>query len=188
MKTNVLEWDYPILMVSSLIEAEAEQKEAIRQFTDLYDSHKGLLFSLALSIVGNSHDAEDILQTVFQKVWRDRKGWSRVRQWRPWLLCLTRNAALDHIKQASRKQKREETAWKEYFLESKHEVNPEWIEKLHLILRKLDEPSRTLILLKTAQELTFDEIGRALEIPASTASTRYYEAMKQLKNIWERME
>jgi len=176
----------PILMAAATdFEAETTSQEAAQHLSDLYDCHKNFLFSLALSISGNRQDAEDAIQLVFQKVWKDRMRWDRIKEWRSWLARLTRNTILDHLKQVSRRRIREEKIATECFLEPTDETDSEHVEKLHLTLRKLDEPLRTIIFLKMFQELTFKEIGGVIQISASTASTRYYEAIKKLRNLWE---
>jgi RNA polymerase sigma-70 factor, ECF subfamily len=163
-------------------------KEATHRFSELYDLHKDALFSLAVSILRNRADAEDVLQTVFQKVWKDRSRWKQVLQWKAWLLQLTRNASLDFLKRHSRARNREEDAFDGYFLESKSTNDAHQLDQLHDLLGQLDEPSRSLVLLKYVQELTFEEVGEIFKIPASTAATRHYDAMKRLKTLWVKTE
>ncbi len=175
-------------MVSSASESDSLDHQTVQHLTDLYDEHKNLLFSFILSIVGNREDAEDVVQVLFQKIWKDRARWDRVNQWRAWLLRLARNLALDHIKQSSRSRKLEELVGAEYFIHPLEEMKSEEVEEIHRALKSLDEPSRSLIMLKIFKELTFEEIGEVLQIPGSTASTRYYEAIKQLRMIYSQIK
>ncbi len=176
-------------MTSSCSEETFAHQEAVRYFSDLYDNHKAALFSLAIAILGNKADAEDVLQIVFEKVWRDRANWPQVLQWRPWLLHITRNSCLNQLKRVMRSKRREESVAEDYyFLEPRSSMDSNKVDQLHHILRQLDEPSRSLVLLKLVQELTFEEIGQVLRIPASTVSTRYYETIKRLRALWQKME
>jgi RNA polymerase sigma factor (sigma-70 family) len=161
----------------NLMEMEFAEKEKVQFFSDLYDSHKGAVYGLVLSIVGNGHDAEDIVHSLFEKVWKDARGWNHVKSWRP-----------NHIRHQIRLKKREETASNEHFLQPSEALDSEYLERIHLVLRKMDEPSRTLILLKNFQEMTFEQMGEVLEVPTSTASTRYYEAMDEMRTQWKEFE
>ena len=57
-------------MVTSYESDQADRK-AVERLTEIYDEHKNVLFSFALSIVANRSDAEDVIQILFQKVWKD---------------------------------------------------------------------------------------------------------------------
>ena len=175
-------------MVSMPAEAEISNESDASKLTTLYDEHKDLLFGFTLSIIGNRQDSEDVIQNLFQKLWKDRNRWKHVKSWKPWLLRMVRNQAIDHIKQTSRSKKREEIVGKEDFLQPPQEMDSRTSEQVHHVLKQLTEPDRTLMVLKNFQDLTFEEIGEILEISGSTASTRYYKVLEDLKILWEKVE
>ena len=81
MPLELIEWKCPVrtaIFMTSMASLQSEDSmteiKATRYITDLYDDHKNLLFSLALSILGNRQDAEDVIQIVFQKIWKEKNG------------------------------------------------------------------------------------------------------------------
>jgi RNA polymerase sigma-70 factor (ECF subfamily) len=48
-------------------------------------------------------------------------------------------------------------------------------------VRSLPEEQREVIVLKEYQDLTFQEIAEALDVPVSTVKTRLYRGLTQLK-------
>src|SRR3954454_13523661 len=74
----------------------------------LYDETSRFLYGLALRILGNQADAEEVILDVYQHVWNhgalydDARGnvWS-------WLAVVTRNRAIDRLRQANTRRTRE---------------------------------------------------------------------------------
>src|SRR5690242_21826103 len=67
----------------------------------LYDRHGGLLLGMALKIVRERREAEDLLHDVFLEAWRSAKDFDPKRgRVRTWLAIRMRSRALDHQKSA----------------------------------------------------------------------------------------
>jgi RNA polymerase sigma-70 factor (ECF subfamily) len=81
----------------SLLRAIAgRDKTALRV---LYERHAGLLFSLALKILGNRSDAEDVLQETFLQIWNSAGSYDDKRG-KPlsWLVLLARSRSIDRLR------------------------------------------------------------------------------------------
>ncbi len=70
-----------------------------RAFLSLYDATSAKLFGICLRILNNKADAEDVLQEVFVKIWRNA-GRYRANGLSPmtWLITVARNAAIDRLR------------------------------------------------------------------------------------------
>lgn len=68
-------------------------------FEQLYDRHCVALYSLALKILGDRADAEDVLQDTFIQVWNTARSFDENRG-KPlgWLIMLTRSRAIDRLR------------------------------------------------------------------------------------------
>jgi RNA polymerase sigma-70 factor (ECF subfamily) len=77
-------------------EGQAEALEA------LYDRYAGVCYGLALRILGDRQDAEEVVQDTFVSLWR-RAGTYNPRYGRPysWLLKIARNRAIDQLRRRS---------------------------------------------------------------------------------------
>ncbi|MHB8094933.1 MAG: RNA polymerase sigma factor [Candidatus Aminicenantales bacterium] len=67
-------------------------------FRDLVETHKKRVYFLALDMVGNPVDAEDISQEVFLKVFRSFGTFNREARLGSWLYRITYNACIDHLR------------------------------------------------------------------------------------------
>ncbi len=80
-------------------------------FEALYDAFSGPLFSLALRILSHPEDAEDLLQEVFAKLWKDAANYDSSRG-APlaWAFTVTRNKAIDRIRSRERRTRLRDNA------------------------------------------------------------------------------
>ena len=74
----------------------AGDKEALRQ---LYTRHSAVLFALALRVLSDRAEAEDVLQEAFVQIWKTAGSFDEGRG-RPlgWLIMLTRSRAIDRLR------------------------------------------------------------------------------------------
>ena len=80
----------------SLIEGMARgDRAAFQEFVELY---KKKVYFLALDMVGNAIDAEDISQEVFLKVFRSFATFRKGAKLSSWLYRVTYNASIDHLR------------------------------------------------------------------------------------------
>mgnify|MGYP002784441415 CR=1 FL=1 len=85
--------DARAVLVTALADVSRGDRAALRK---LYSLTSAKLFGICLRICGNTASAEDVLQTVYLKVW-DRAGQFEAERASPmtWLATIARNAAID---------------------------------------------------------------------------------------------
>jgi RNA polymerase sigma-70 factor, ECF subfamily len=69
-----------------------------RPFRVLVDRHAGVVRRLALNILGDAHEAEDVAQEAFVAAWRAREGWTPEARFTTWLHRITVNKAIDRYR------------------------------------------------------------------------------------------
>ena len=148
--------------------------------TELYSRTRTAVYSLALSYLGNAHDAQDITQDTFVQVWE------RAGQYRPngspmgWLLTVCRNLALMRIRRADRHADLDDSGWDAIPAEEKG-ISVEERALLQDALALLDENERRVVMLHAAAGMKHREIASLLEMPLATVLSKYHRALKKLR-------
>jgi len=147
---------------------------------EFYDLHAGLVNALALRILRDSSDAEDVVQEVFVQAWRQASRFDASRGTpEAWLCTMARTRALDRLRRrASRREEREETA-------PAPSATPRSAEAIAVrdALAGLSEDQRRALELAYYEGLTQTEIAARLGEPLGTVKTRIRTAMIRLREV-----
>ena len=135
-----------------LLEVAAGEQEALAQ---LYHRTRTAVYGLVLSYVKNAHDAQDITQDTFVRIW------DNAPQYRPqgspmgWMLTIARNLAPN--------------------------LSTEDRLLVQNALAALEEQERRVVVLHAVTGLKHREIAALLELPLATVLSKYHRALKKLK-------
>ncbi len=145
----------------------------------LYDRFAGLVNGLALRVLHDPAEAEDVVQTVFIQIWRqaDRYDPSRGVP-EAWITVLARTRALDQLR---RRTHRREILTADQGPRSAEA--PPWAEQIALraALAHLPEMERRTIELAYYRGLSQTEIAEYLKTPVGTVKTRTRNGMIRLR-------
>ena len=155
---------------------------------ELYDRHVRLVYSLALRILQNGADAEDIVQEVFAQVWAQAGRYDASRgAVAAWMLTLTRSRAIDKLRA---KRARPEAAADASAAESVVDLaaaqdldllSAEQVTRLQRALKELPDAQRTALELAYYEDLTHVEVAARLGEPLGTVKTRIRQAVMKLR-------
>jgi RNA polymerase sigma factor (sigma-70 family) len=177
-------------MSQTLSYTESELVTLLKQrtqtaFSYLYDNYAAALYSVIFSVLQDKELANDVLQEVFVKVWK------QIDQYNPekgrlftWLVNISRNASIDTMRSKSyrdQKQNRELTS-NVYTAAGSTNIETDKIG-LRKVVNNLKEEYKVLVELAYFQGYTQDEISKFLKIPLGTVKTRLRSALIQLKDI-----
>lgn len=147
-----------------------------RQWTDEYQDQ---VWSLALYLLGDRAEAEDVSQEAFIRLWQHRESVSGDRV-RPWLLRVTRNLCLDRL----RKRRPEVEIEDQHALSSGPAEglrNSQLGERLKVALARLAEPYRSLVVLRDVQQSSYEDVAQATGLSMPQVKTYLHRARKQLR-------
>jgi len=155
----------------------------------LYDRHSARLLGLAQRILGDTGEAEEVLQEVFLYVWKAAGTFDATRgPVLAWLLVATRSRAIDRLR--SRRpavragvrslEEAEETASKEN-VES-DAASREWENLCRAAIAELPEDQRRALELAYFEGLTQQEIAEATRTPLGTVKTRVRLGLMKLRD------
>jgi RNA polymerase sigma-70 factor (ECF subfamily) len=153
---------------------------------ELYDRHGRLVYSLALRIVRDQRDAEEIVQEVFSQAWRQSGRYSAGRgSVVAWVLTLTRSRAIDRVRG---RRARPEAAANQTAMVDLPDSAPAadeqlaWAAQVRAALDSLPFLQRTAIELAFYDGLTHAEIADRLEQPLGTVKTRIRQGLLKLRD------
>jgi RNA polymerase sigma-70 factor, ECF subfamily len=154
----------------------------------LYDETSRFLYGLALQIVRDPSDAEEVIMDVYQHVWKNSHLYDETRGkvWN-WLAVVTRNRAIDRLRQSNTRRAREAPIETEYERAGPAEA-PESLsilEQERRIVRHamatLKADQRQAIELAFFDGLTHAEVAEKLGTPLGTIKTRIRVGLRRLK-------
>jgi len=150
----------------------------------LYDESSALVYTLALRILGNSADAEEVTLDVYNQVWREaRKFDPRRASATTWLVMMARSRAIDRLRSAAARRNREEP-FAEGFEIPAPGLRPDQMEARRLVaaaLAELPAEQRVPIELAYYSGLSQTELAETLGQPLGTVKTRIRLGMMRLR-------
>jgi RNA polymerase sigma-70 factor, ECF subfamily len=155
---------------------------------EIYDRYARLVYSLALRILRDQSDAEDVVQEVFSQAWRQAGRYESSRgNVIAWLLNLTRSRAIDRLRG---RRSRPEAAGDALTLELPDLAQPidEMLAlsgratQIRAAVEELSVLQRMAIELAFYEGLTHVEIAERLELPLGTVKTRIRQGLLKLKD------
>jgi RNA polymerase sigma-70 factor (ECF subfamily) len=165
--------------------AERSQRGDLDAYGELVRLHQGGVFSVCYRLLGERGEAEDAAQETFIRVYERLHLFDPQRPFGPWVRRAAANLCLNRIE-----ARRDPGLPFDDELESAHaasEPSPEaLVEKneesarLWRAIINLPPHYRAVIELRHFQELSYDEIARALEIPVEVVKTHLHRARKIL--------
>jgi len=152
----------------------------------VYDRYGAALYGVVLRIVQSPEVAEEVVQDVFLKIYRNIGSYDENKgRFYTWALNIARNSAIDATRTSEFKnrQKTEQFEFVVYRESHPAMTNVDAIG-LREIVNKLDEKHRKVIDLAYFQGYTQSEIEQEMNIPIGTVKTRLRLAIKELRKVF----
>ncbi len=177
---------------AQLLRRIAERDE--RAVAELYDQVAKPLFSIAVRIVGDSHDAEEVLQEVFVQIWKLADKYDPARGTAiHWAMGITRHRSLDRVRTRQRISRIVEKMTEEAAISDKASAR---LEDSHLSSTEaasvqeavggLPSDQRLAIEMAFFGGLSHGEIAESLGEPLGTVKARIRRGMMKLREHLKR--
>ena len=162
------------------------QKGDTAAFEKLVHRHQRRIYFTVRKLVVDADATHDVTQEVFIKVWRKLDQFDTALPLYPWLHRIAIHEALNHLRRnpGRRELPLEEGdgAWSDTAPAPdaallQHELDA----ALSKALERLPEDQRTVFVLRTSEELSYQEIAEALDISMGTVMSRLSRARERLK-------
>ncbi len=155
-----------------------------KEYNDCVTTYADNVYRFILKNLRHEEDARDVVQTAFEKMWRNREDIDATKS-KSYLFTVAYHQMIDHIRKVKRIQLREE-----FNEESKVQNKP--VHNLKKVLEealdRLSETQRSLVLLKDYEGYSYEEIGKITGLNESQVKVYLHRARLQLKNYLVRLE
>ena len=184
-----------ICLTSAYIKTESGKKEldyllndigttgSDESITRLYHLTHHSVFTFALSILKNHHDAEDVLQECFITIHNSASSYKSQGNPMAWMLTLTKNLCLMKLRKRGKEDEAPE-GWED-FIPANESLSHEDKMVLEACLNLLTDEERQIVVLHAVSEMKHKNIASLLGMPLSTVLSKYARAIKKLRKAME---
>jgi RNA polymerase sigma-70 factor (ECF subfamily) len=150
----------------------------------LYGALHSAVYGLALAILKDRGDAEDVMQNTFLKVWEHAPQYQAGTDAKAWILRIARNLAYHHFRDQKQYGILEE---EENRLPCRDELTPS-LDRILLdsLLGTLDSCERQIVMLYSVAGYSHKEIAVIVDRPYATVRWKFRNAVKKLAKLAER--
>ena len=155
-----------------------------REYNECVKTYADNVYRFILKNLRHEEDARDVVQTAFEKMWRNRDDIDPVKC-KSYLFTVAYHQMIDHIRKVKRVQLREE-------FKAELKVQDKPVNNLKKVLEealaRLSETQRSLVLLKDYEGYSYDEIGKITGLSESQVKVYLHRARVQLKDYLVKIE
>lgn len=166
-------------------------------FAELVDLYKDKLFHLGYRMLSNRHEAEDVVQETFLRVY---KNWSRYddkQKFSTWIYRIATNLCIDRLRKRKPNyyldaEMNDQEGMDGYTLIPGDDKTPETEyllsetqQMIHQAIAGLPAKYKSVIVLRYLQEMSLQEISDVLDMPVTTVKTRVHRGREFLRKKLE---
>jgi RNA polymerase sigma factor (sigma-70 family) len=165
------------------------KNEATREaaFTRIIKKYQEKLYWHIRRMVVEHEDANDVLQNMFIKVWKNLENFREDSQLYTWLYRIATNESLTFLDQQKKRSSvslsDEESHLTNRLQADKHFDSNKLEWKLQLAIQKLPEKQRAVFNLRYFDEMPYEEMSRVLETSEGALKASYHHAVKKIEEF-----
>ncbi len=181
---------------------KSELPRDTRSYEMLVQRHMNRVYSQVYQVVSNKEEAEDIAQEVFVKVYNGLHKFDQRASFSSWLYRIAANSTLDALDKIQRRPKAAHAGNSRKATEHEEDTDPlrsqatseagpeesviqaELRECIRGVLRKLDYEQARLLVMRDFNDVSYDEIAKALSASLSTVKMRIHRARLAFQEVF----
>ena len=166
----------------------AAQRGDRAAFGTIVRRYQRAVYRVGWALTRNDADADDLAQETFVRAWGAIDRFERGAPLYPWLARITTNLAFSLFRS---RRRRPETpieplleAGRQFSVEddpAEHAARSEHDERLRACFARLAPEHQAVLALRVLQDLSYEDIARALNVPTGTVMSRLSRARAELK-------
>ena len=172
---------------------EAVKKGNVAAFSILVERYQNMVYSLALKLLKNPEDAEEMAQDIFVKAYQKLDTYGGKSKLSTWLYSITYNACISELRkrriqfsslEEQRFSDQDEMKMYDYFSETKKEDQERY---LNIALGELPEDDQVLVTLYYYENQSMDEISMITGLTVSNIKVKIHRARKRMCTLLHEM-
>jgi RNA polymerase sigma factor (sigma-70 family) len=150
-----------------------------REYNNCVTEYADNVYRFILKNLRHEEDARDVVQTAFEKMWRNREE-IEFEKCKSYLFTVAYHQMIDHLRKVKRIQLKEEFR-EEVKIYDRPVHNAKKI--IEQALARLSDTQRSLVMLKDYEGYSYEEIGQITGLSSSQVKVYLHRARIQLKNF-----
>jgi RNA polymerase sigma-70 factor (ECF subfamily) len=152
---------------------------------DLFRRYSGVVYSVALRVLHDSGQAEDVLQEVFLQLWRDPTVFVQQRgSLGGWLVVVARNRAIDLLRRRKPTDSVDDVVLASSVNVAEEAERNTTMQKVREVIAGLPQEQRNTLELAYFEGLSHTEIASRTGDPLGTVKTRIRQALISLRKAF----
>jgi len=175
-----------------VLQAQQGNDEA---FTRLVEEHQTHVYNLCYRMLGEPEAAEDAAQESFLRAYQNLHRYDRNRPFVTWLLSITAHYCIDRLRRRklpvfSIDEENEDGTTFEVADAASPDPEAESVkredrERLHILLKGLDETDRAAVIMRYWYDFSEIEIAESLSLTVSAVKSRLHRSRRALASMWQ---
>ena len=175
-----------------VLQAQQGSDEA---FTRLVEEHQTHVYNLCYRMLGEPEAAEDAAQETFLRAYQNLHRYDRSRPFATWLLSIAAHYCIDRLRRRklsmfSLDQENDEGVTFEIADPASPDPETESVkreerDRLHTLLKHLDETDRAAVIMRYWYDFSEIEIAESLRLTVSAVKSRLHRSRRALAGMWE---
>ena len=143
--------------------------------------HGPPMYRIAFRMVGDRHEAEDVVQDAFRSAWKSRRSFEAGRGERAWLVAILRRRVVDHWRRGPALTVVSSENSLEIGVSAEDPLANDYSDEMQSALACLPPELKETLLLVVVAELTHQEAADLLKVPLGTVLSRVSRARARLR-------
>nr|WP_026264194.1 RNA polymerase sigma factor SigW [Paenibacillus terrigena] len=169
-----------------------------RAFAEIVELYKDKIFHLAYRMLSNRHEAEDVVQDTFLRVYKNLDRYDENQKFSTWIYRIGTNLCIDRLRKRKPTysldaEMNDQEGVDGYSILPSDDRTPEselLLSETQQLIRQaiesLPAKYKTVMVLRYLQELSLQEISDVLDMPVTTIKTRVHRGREYLRKKLER--
>ena len=146
----------------------------------LYTATSASVYSFAVSMLKDPHDAQDILHDTYVRIWQNASGYRPRGKPMAWILTIAKNLSIAKLRETRRVSFSPWEEWERTLTDTSPFTQEDKVV-LQAAMSILCEEEYKVVMLHAVSGLKHREIAALLELPLPTVLSKYSRALKKLK-------